>query len=172
MWLKKYLEAAFELPVIVSEKTKYGDYSTTLLLVHKLDEKAVVEVLLDHPLVDTVKIMNGHVNIRLTDQLLTHTGPLAEKPVRIVGLHDLMASEGKTSGKIRDEWLQLTKKVNELNHSLDAYNDAFELDQKSLSMFKTIDEAYIYRLHEDDYIGGIYRVLHQLLIALGRINND
>jgi len=172
MWLKKYLEITFEVPVVVSEKAKFGDYSTNILLMHKLNKDTVVKSLLNHDLIDSVQVINGHVNLALRSDLIEYEGRLSDKPLRLRGLHDLMANENMTEGIIEDEWIDLAKKVNELNYTIENYNETFDLEEKVIGLFKSIDHAYVYRFQSKTYIGGIYRVLHQLLIALGRINYE
>lgn len=172
MWLKQYLETSLKVAVEISKpKKQFGDYSTNVLLKEKLD-KTVVEACLEaHELIADYKLVNGHVNIYLHKTLIIYDGPLAFN-LRMTSIHDRLEVEGYTQGQAGEDWHDLIKLCNELNYSLDNYGTSFNLDESIKKTFEKLDLGYIYRVQSDEVLGGIYLILHQVLIALGRLQDE
>ncbi|MCH4886939.1 hypothetical protein EZV73_05135 [Acidaminobacter sp. JC074] len=169
MWLKSYLEDYISDKVEVSvPKKNFGDYTTNILLKKKMNPENLIEHLMAHPLISEVKLVTGHVNIYLTNELKIYSGKVCDQPYRALVIYNRLVHEGYQSGILNDYWLPLVKKVNELNHSLDTLGDAFDLDQAVVEVFKLLDHAYIYRENDEKELGGISELLGQMLIALGR----
>ena len=172
MWLKKYLEDCLDCPVEVSKpKKQFGDYASNVLLKEKLDKKVLEAPLHNHPLIDRYDVVNGHVNIVLKNDLMIYQGPLA-CDLRMSSIHNRLEIEGYLDGQVDDYWLDLVKLINELNYSLDTYHTSFDIEKSVQKTFEKLDLGYIYRVQSSELLGGIYQMLHQALIALGRVNNE
>lgn len=168
MWLKKYLENLLELEVSLSDKSKHADYSSNVLMKHKIDKDELLTHLLDHPLIEEATVVNGHLNITVTGELIVKTGNPAHDLSRMKTIHDRLNIEGYTEGVISNEWLPLVKKINEMNHSLDLYKESFGLEKVVLNLFENLDNGYIYRGLPKEVLGGIFKVLKQMLLVLER----
>lgn len=171
MWLKKYLGDYVKAPVeITRPKPRFGDYSTNVLFKSQFKADEIMAYLLQHELIEDVKLVKGYLNIFVSDELRTYDGELSSNYLRIEMVHNRLEIEGYQMGSISDEWKPLSKKINEINHALD---NGFEYDKEDvIKTFEAIDRGYVYRSKSDETLGGIYQLLNQLLILLGRIDNE
>ncbi len=168
MWLKKYLEDFLELEVIISDKSKHADYSSNVLMKHKINKDDLLTHLLSHPLIEEATVVNGHLNITMKDELVLKTGKPIDQLSRMKTIHDRLNIEGYTDGCISKEWLPLVKKINEMNHALDIYNESFGIEKDVLNLFESLDNGYVYRGLPKEALGGIFKVLKQMLLVLER----
>jgi len=171
IWLKHYLEEYFHEPVEVTiPNGRFGDYTTNILLKKKIQPDALVDYLLSHKLISDVKVVNGHINIFLTTELIERSGELSETPYRAYVVHNRLFIEGYLTGTIEAYWMPLLKKVNELNYCLDVFNQSFDLEKMILDLFRKLDHTYVYRNNDKEELGGISHLLGQMLVALGRLS--
>ena len=163
------LEDFLDLEVVVSDKSQQADYSSNVLMKYKLDKESLLTYLLEHPLIEEVAVINGHLNIILRDELMHKTGEPSNRLSRMKTIHDRLNIEGFIEGYISKKWLPLVKNVNEMNYSLDNYKESFGIEKEIFTLFSYLDKGYIYRNLPPETLGGIYKVLKQMLLVLERI---
>lgn len=170
IWLKKYLEDWLSTEVEVTKtKGNFGDYTTNLVMKKLADKEETLSYLNEHPLIEAATFKNGYINVSIKTAPLNLKGPLGQHP-RMSTLHNLLKKEDHTTGELPEHFYDLAKLTNELNHCLDQAYDFKKIHQDILKTFKRLDLGYVYRAQSDTALGGIYQLLHDILIVLGRIN--
>lgn len=155
-------------------KGPHGDYTTQVLLKHKLEAEAILEDLLDNDIIKEVDVKNGHINIYLRDSLMNETYELSpvKSSNRLSVIRDRLYDEGHRSGQIPEYFYPLVKKVNELDMTLELFKTRDDLDKDLIKTFKQLDLGYIYRKLTDDELGGIYLLFNTCLHVLERARHE
>lgn len=163
-----------EVQVTRSKKVGFGDYTSQVLLQNKLHSDGLINELMKHQLIKSVVVVNGHLNIHITEELI-HTENQFIKVSsfnRLQMLRDRLYDEGHTLGEIPEYFYPLVKKVNELFLSLEELKASDGLDKDLINLFKKLDLGYIYRTLSSDALGGLFKLFNTCLMVLERANNE
>lgn len=163
-----------EVSLSLPKKVSHGDYTSQVLLRHRLEEEQLIHDLETYELIQEVVILNGHLNLYITEQLLEVT-PCELKSndaKRMRMIRNRLYDEHLTEGEIPDYFLPLVKKTNELICSLKELNLPDGLGKEMIETFETLDCGYVYRQQTTSDLGGIYRLLNTCLMVLERANDE
>ena len=163
-----------EVSLSLPKKVSHGDYTSQVLLRHRLDEEQLIRDLKTHDLIQEVVIVNGHLNLYITEKLL-ETKPVelnSDKAGRMRVIRDRLCDEQLTEGEIPNDFLPLVKKTNELICSLNNLNISDGLEKEMIETFEKLDLGYVYRQQTRSDLGGIYRLLNTCLMVLERANDE
>lgn len=165
-YLKKRLEDLLGVSVELSKvRTKYGDYSSNVFLKHKNLDITLLDPLLEEPLIESYTLINKHLNINVSVELMTIIGVPVETDSRMFEIFNRLYREGYTDiGCIPKEWFDLVK----------AFNVAFVSGEPTLDLvqiFNKLDQFRIYRNYNYEELCGIQNLLRSCLLLLER-NSD
>lgn len=162
-----------EVSLSLPKKAAHGDYTSQVLLRHRLDEQRLIDDITTHDLIREAVVVNGHLNLYITDALLDIKSDELNncKARRMCMIRNRLLDEGMTEGEIPQYFLPLVKKANELICSLDELNTSDGLEKEIMETFEKLDFGYVYRQQTKSDLGGIYRLLNTCLIVLERVGN-
>jgi len=163
-----------EVSLSLPKKVSHGDYTSQVLLRHRLDEEKLIRDLETHELIQRVVILNGHLNLYITENLL-ETTPCelkSNKTKRMRMIRNRLYDEHMTEGEVPHYFLPLVKKTNELICSLKELNLSDGLEKEMIETFEKLDFGYVYRQQTKSDLGGIYRLLNTCLMVLERANDE
>ncbi|MBI9013057.1 MAG: hypothetical protein JEZ08_12565 [Clostridiales bacterium] len=163
-----------EVSLSPSKKISHGDYTSQVLLRHRVDEEALVRDLETHELIQKVVILNGHLNLYITEKLL-EAEPCelkSKKTNRMRMIRNRLYDEQMTEGETPHYFLPLVKKTNELICSLKELNQSDGLEKELIDTFEKLDFGYVYRQLTKSDLGGIYQLLNTCLMVLERANDE
>jgi len=163
-----------EVLVTTPKKTGFGDYTSQVLLQNKLDSRGLINEISIHPLIKSVEVVSGHLNIYLTEALIYTENHVTQVSScnRLQVIRDRLFDEGHTVGEVPEYFYPLVKKVNELFFSLNELKDSDGLEKELINIFKKLDLGYIYRNLSSDALGGIFKLFNTCLLALERAHNE
>jgi len=165
-----------DIEVSVSKNSRFGDYSSNVLLKNRLNVDKVVQKLKDCELFEEISVTSGYLNLTLKSDLMLISAKIegVNAPKRLLEVFNRLNTEGYDGQtKLLKEWSPLVKQLNLIQTTYELFGSIKTEDLKAVfQMFEKLDFAYVYRVCDEASLTGIKKLLGTILMVIERASDE